>query len=75
MYQLDKKWWERYGYRQISKWWGIGYRTSEWVWYDSTFRFNGGGWLGSAMPYVEYQVGCVFLRRYLKKLKLRARPS
>jgi hypothetical protein len=70
-YSLDRPWWEWYYYKQLGRWWGFGIRTTEWHWYDSTFRFNGGGWLGSAAPYVDYQVGCIYVRRYLKRLKVR----
>lgn len=73
-YALERHWWEFYGYKSLGRWWGIGFSTASWVWYDSTFRFNGGGWLGSPEPYVDYQVGFIYVRRYLKRLKIRGRP-
>lgn len=69
MYGIERHWWEFYWFRRIGRWWGLGVR-SKWHWYDTTFRFNGGGWLGSAEPYVDYQIGVVYVRRYLKKLKV-----
>lgn len=71
MYHIECKWWEQFWFKRLGRWYGVGLNTSYWVLYDSTFRFNGGGWMGSAEPYVDYQVGCFYVRRYLRRLKIR----
>ncbi len=39
--------------------------SDSWTWYDSMWRFNGGGYMGPGPdPYVEITIGCFKFRTY-----------
>lgn len=57
------KWWDCY-WSWKHRPWVLIINTGSWCWYDSVFRFNGGGYLYGADPYIEWTVGCVTVRKH-----------
>ena len=63
MYAQPPRWWDvRWVFSRRP--WMVILHTTRWEWYDSVFRFNGGGYLYGADPYMEWTVGCVTVRKY-----------
>ncbi len=65
MYGYEKpKWWDlQWTWRRRP--WVVLVHTARWTWYDSVFRFNGGGYMYGADPYEEWTVGCVTVRKHV----------
>ncbi len=67
---MYERWWER---RIVWKRrpWVVIVHLNSWTWYDTVFRFNGGGYMYGADPYCEWTVGCVTVRKHgMPKQKL-----